>query len=90
MNEFYENMDISRARADCAKDLRELKGYIAIDYGLTEDRYGRLDGTKNGEYCESCPVLRDLGKCSLRTMFQELANSHRIKYELSRGGSNRN
>ncbi len=89
MNEFYEDMEISRARADCAKELRELKGYMAIDYELTEERYGRIDGTRIGEDCKLCPILRDLGECSLRTMFQELANSHRIKYEISRGGSNR-
>jgi len=90
MNEFYEDVEIPKARSACARELRELKGYMAIDYELTEERYGRIDGTKIGEDCKLCPVLRDLGECSLRILFHELANSHRIKYELSRGGNNRN
>ena len=87
MSEFSENMEIPKIMATCAKDLRELKGYMAIDYELTDDRYGRLDKTKIGVYCESCPVLRDLGGCSLRIMFQKLSHDQRIKYETDRSGT---
>ena len=79
MTESYENMEISKARATCAREFRELKGYMAIDYELNEARYGRIDESEIGVYCESCPVLRDLGECSLRTMFQNLSHDHRIK-----------
>ena len=87
MTESYENMEISKARATCAREFRELKGYMAIDYELNEARYGRIDESEIGVYCESCPVLRDLGECSLRTMFQNLSHDHRIKYELDRSGT---
>ena len=79
MSKSGENMEIPKIMATCAKDLRELKGYMAIDYELTEARYGRIDESEIGVYCEECPVLRDLGECSLRTMFQNLSHDHRIK-----------
>src|SRR4051812_32823723 len=37
-------MTTPQAMAACAREFRELNGFVAIDYEQTEKRYGRADG----------------------------------------------
>ena len=102
-NEITSSMTTPQALAVCARELRELKGFTAVDYEEMEERYGRLDGkpidqeanpypehaeTEDllGEFCAKCPVLKELGECSIRPQLQQLAAEQRATYELATGG----
>lgn len=100
-NEITSGMTTPQALAACARELRELQSYTAIDYEQAERRYGRAD-SKNalgqtsrpddkpevalGAYCADCSVLKELGECSIRPRLQTLAAEHRAQYELVQGG----
>lgn len=86
-NEINKSMTDSQALSTCIRELNELKSYLAIDYELTEDRYGsKKISYSKGQYCSKCPVFARLGRCSIRSELQDLAEEHRGKYELAGGG----
>jgi hypothetical protein len=75
-NVISQEMKPPQALATCARALRELKQFAAVDPVPIDFYHGRSSEPKAaGHYCQICPV--DIGSCAIRPQLQELADQSR-------------
>jgi len=71
-----EILDINGIKAACTTYFDKYKTKLVIDRDEIEGLYTDSLGIGEGEFCMNCPVLREMGSCSIRNMFAHLLADH--------------